>query len=101
MEREALDFEIVVITQLERWHARGRTELGPPARVLSERRAGYDGANGDGFAEDPRSTSVTLDADLSTTWPCGKAVATADSADIIIASRYVLAALPTPPRRDG
>src|ERR1700680_809272 len=64
MERERLDFEIVVID--------GGSSAGPReaaadlgARVVSERRRGYAGALETGFAEARGDYVLTLDADMS------------------------------------
>jgi dolichol-phosphate mannosyltransferase len=89
MEREALDFEIVVIDGNSSDGTReAATELG--ARVLSERRRGYAGAMETGFAEARGDYVLTLDADLSHD-PAfvGKMWRARTQADIIIASRYV------------
>jgi dolichol-phosphate mannosyltransferase len=89
MEREQIDFEIVVIDGNSNDGTReAAAELG--ARVVPERRRGYAGAVETGFAEARGDYILTLDADMShdpafvsRMWRARK------QADIIIASRYV------------
>jgi dolichol-phosphate mannosyltransferase len=89
MEREQIDFEIVVIDGNSSDGTReAAAELG--ARVVPERRRGYAGAVETGFAEARGDYILTLDADMShdpafvsRMWRARK------QADIIIASRYV------------
>src|ERR1700674_4521255 len=89
MERERLDFEIVVIDGGSSDGTReAAAELG--ARVVGERRRGYAGAMETGFAEARGDYVLTLDADMShdpafvsRMWRARK------QADIIIASRYI------------
>ena len=89
MERERIDFEIVVIDGNSSDGTReAATELG--ARVVAERRRGYAGAMETGFAEARGDYLLTLDADMShdpafitRLWRARH------RADIIIASRYV------------
>jgi dolichol-phosphate mannosyltransferase len=89
MERERLDFEIVVIDGASTDGTReAATDLG--ARVVSERRRGYAGALETGFAEARGDYVLTLDADMSHE-PAfvSKLWSARNQADIIIASRYV------------
>ncbi len=89
MEREGIDFEIVVIDGNSSDGTReAATELG--ARVVSERRRGYAGALETGFAEARGDYVLTLDADMSHDPAFVSRMWRArDHADIIIASRYV------------
>jgi dolichol-phosphate mannosyltransferase len=88
MQRERLDFEIIVVdggstdgTQ------QAAEELG--ARTVAERRPGYAGALETGFAEARGEYVLTLDADLSHE-PAfvAKLWRSRNQADIVIASRY-------------
>ena len=89
MERERLDFEIIVV--------HGRSTDGTPevarelgARVVREHRRGYAGALESGFAEARGDYVLTLDADLSHEPDfVAKLWRARTRADIIIASRYV------------
>ena len=89
MDREQIDFEIVVVDGNSSDGTReAASELG--ARVVGERRRGYAGAMETGFAEARGDYVLTLDADMShdpafvsRMWRARK------QADIIIASRYV------------
>jgi dolichol-phosphate mannosyltransferase len=89
LEREGLDFEIVVIDGNSSDGTREvATELG--ARVLPERRRGYAGAMETGFAEARGDHVLTLDADMSHDLAfVRKMWRVRTQADIIIASRYV------------
>jgi dolichol-phosphate mannosyltransferase len=89
MEREGLDFEIVVIDGNSTDGTReAAAELG--ARVVSERRRGYAGAFETGLTEARGDYVLTLDADMSHD-PAfvTKMWRVRTQADIIIASRYV------------
>src|SRR6202166_4608908 len=89
MEREGLDFEIVVIDGNSTDGTReAAAELG--ARVVPERRRGYAGALTTGFAEASGEYLLTLDADMSHD-PAfvAKMWRARGRADIVIASRYV------------
>jgi dolichol-phosphate mannosyltransferase len=89
MEREQIDFEIVVVDGNSSDGTReAATELG--ARVVSERRRGYAGAMETGFAEARGDYLLTLDADMSHD-PAfiARMWRARTQADIIIASRYV------------
>lgn len=88
LEREKLDFEILVIDGgSSDGTAEAAERLG--ARVLRERRRGYAGALETGFAEARGNYLLTLDADLSHE-PAflAKLWRARDRADIVIASRY-------------
>ncbi len=88
LEREKLDFEILVIDGgSSDGTAAAAERLG--ARVLRERRCGYAGALETGFAEARGDYLLTLDADLSHE-PAflAKMWRARDRADIVIASRY-------------
>jgi len=89
MQRERLDFEIIVVygNSTDGTPAAAR-ELG--ARVIPECRPGYAGALESGFAEARGDYVLTLDADLSHEPDfVAKLWRARTRADIIIASRYV------------
>ncbi len=89
MEREGLDFEIVVIDGNSTDGTReSAAELG--ARVVPERRRGYAGAMETGFAEARGDYVLTLDADMSHDPAFFSRMWRARTqADVVIASRYV------------